>query len=208
LFLANGAFAGVIDPFTDSQAGFTVTGTGLFGPDVLDPCANCIGGTRQLDLNVTANPLGLTVQFGVSSGVLNFSNPVNGVSIGTVTWNSNGGGLGGIDLTSAGAQVAIQVEVLFSDLGGTLTFGATDTFSITSSKTVVLPTGAGSYVFPFAGFLPPGTDFTLLDQLTLTISGPAALDVNIDLIETVPEPSTLILFGVGLVALVALSRRR
>jgi len=142
-------------------------------------------------------------------------------------------GLGGVDLTEGGTLNAFALDVLEADLGFTFEIGLyTDAnfWSVASltSSAVSLP-GATNYLL-FSDFLlcgavtPTATitcggafpawqpvDFSNLGAIELVIDPLGAagrLDMALDNVTTVPEPSVLGLIGAGLLAGGFVARRR
>lgn len=143
-------------------------------------------------------------------------------------------GLGGVDLTAGGTLFGFSVTTLFSDAGYEFLVGAyTDANNWTeisfSASAVVAP--STSFI-PFSGFINPAlcgavnpapgvnsitcapgnnvVDFTNLGALEFVIDpngGSTSIDLTLDQITTVPEPSVLGLMGAGLLAGGLVARR-
>lgn len=143
-------------------------------------------------------------------------------------------GLGGVDLTAAGTLSGFSVTTLFSDAGYEFLVNAyTDGNNWTSiSFSASAVNSATTSFIPFSGFTNPFlcgavspapgvnsitcaagnqvVDFTNLGALELIIDpngGSTSIDLTLDQITTVPEPSVLGLMGAGLLAGGLVARR-
>jgi hypothetical protein len=181
--------------------------------------AGVVGGARTLELNVTTSNYGLNSRLTVTPdlpGTLSLSNDSGQVGEGKVTWDASGAGLGGVDITLGGAVSYLQSHVLFSDQDLGFRIDITET-AAAGGSTAYWSTNLGlgpSTVFQsLSSFTNAGAvDFTKVDKIVLTLSGPAAQDGTIDLLEItdnpVPEPITLGGIALGVGALCGYIRRR
>jgi hypothetical protein len=153
------------------------------------------------------------------TGQFAWSNESGVDSIAMLTWDDNGSGLGGLDLTDSGASDAILISLVDIDLTAELTFTIEDTGGGVSILEVN-GLSPGEIKFPYASFA-GSADFTSVNSIKLTLDGPESVDVTLDLLETstiipppitaIPEPTSILSFA-GLLAValgaVALRRRR
>ncbi len=218
----------VIDDFSTPQPlirDITTDGNAVWAPQVCG--AGIIGGCRDMYITKTGNladdGIGLGVSAFVSGGRMGYSQDTGQAGVGVVRWDGanaaqaiDTGGLGGLDLT-AGAVVGIRVQVLSADLGFPMTFqtwldGDNDnTFSLFSA-TQVASSGPGMYDFLFTNFAGgPAADFSFSRvgaiQLVLNNGQINDIDIQIDIIQNIPEPGTLALVGATLLGLGAARRR-
>lgn len=112
-----------------------------------------------------------------------------------------------VDLTEGGKATGIIISILFNDMPGNIWLNFGDG---TNNQTVT--TFVGQHLTPVNISIPMsawGTvDFTQLRGGYLDIQGVDARDIQIDFISnSVPEPSTFILLGVGVIGAVAMRRR-
>ncbi len=220
LALAGDAYGLLIDNF-DSGAG-TVDSLVDPGPTNF-ASVDAIGGSRTLEIlgfPTDGDPLSMGAELSVAvpPGALGHSQDVfapGGRS--KVTWDSNGAGLGGLDLTDGGLANGLSMDLLSIDVGTVdVTLMVEDTGGGMSS--LQLPgLVLGTNNFFFASFS-VGADFTDVESIMMTIEADESSDLVIDFLETidvpptprnaVPEPITASLGLMGLGALGYTTRRR
>lgn len=209
------AQAMVIDQFVATQSIAITQAAPKTVNDVIDD-ASALGGWRNLWVNKISGGPGYAnatfVEVNIDANeTFQVSNGNNTDSTVRIDWNGNGAGLGGVDITDAGAAQGFLLHILFADLGATFRFDAWSAAG-TSSATVQVAADVTSPALlyaPFADFV-GAADFQSLSALRLTIDGPKAWQLTFDSILTsplpvmpdaVPEPALLALLGLGVLAL-------
>jgi hypothetical protein len=202
------ASATVIDDFSTVQALQEIT-SGSSTSEVGGP--GILGGYRDITITIPA-PDGATptnaARVEVANGVLSVGNDPFVTSVVEVLWNGQGStGLGAAgDLSDS---IAIVVQVLFADLNITIDFELVDTGDnvATASQTILAESGVLS--FNLGSFAGDPVDTSALKSIKMTISGPSAYDIVVDMVDTtpIPEPSTMLLSGFALLALGLLRKR-
>lgn len=201
--------AGGVNP--TSVQGFVATG------------ANSIGSLRDVVLTRTSG-LGamdfIVNEVGVE-GVAQYNSSSAAAGNALLIWDGNGNGLvdptglGGVDLTDGGLNTLVQALVrsdLISPMSMTI-YTSAGNFSTFAFSSPGGGTGLPFTVFnlPFVGFVPTGTgaDFSNVGAITLALTGPTGLDLQLDLLATseIPEPATFLLSGTALIGLAMLGRR-
>lgn len=216
---SSGAQAFLIDDFDSYQSVFVMSAAPTSKVDVLADTA-VLGGWRKIGVVKTAGGTGFTNAVAAEANA-DLSNPntfqvSNGTysdSTVTLTWDGNGAGLGGIDITDAGAAAGIFISLLVTDLPQTsLRFDAVSSSGASSATMLFTSAKAGVDVFlPFSGFV-GAANFSQLNSLRLTLDGAVGWDAAFDSVRTsaaplvastttVPEPASLALLGLGLMLL-------
>lgn len=206
------ASATLIDDFSTDQDTIVLT----TGTDTNTASgAGILGGYRDITLSILVAPdNGALPQAtaGVAGGTLNISNGFDLTSETVVAWDGEGVGGAALGLGAAGdlsTSFAILVNVVFADLGADIEFELTDAANNVATASQSIGPGSGIYSFGFGSFVGDSIDTSALKAIKMTITGPAAFDLQVDIVETaVPEPSTMLLSGLALLALGGLARRR
>jgi hypothetical protein len=187
----------------------------------------------SLDLNSGKSEISMLINM-YDQLDLSFNQGTGAKGTAVITWDGDisGGGPTLIilnqDLTDGSTSDRIRVSLNFDDLPIDMTFTAYSSSSLTdyvSQGTISLSGGitgatyrdlffnatSGSPSFAAATGAVGPADFAHIKALTLTIGGagvtPGA-DLSLTKIESVPEPSTFVLLGVGAVSLLAFAWRR
>jgi len=188
--------------------------------------AGVLGGERDVTLSQTSAQGGgrLLVNEANISGVLDFSMEVGSTGVATIVWdgvdgneNIDADGLGGFDLTAGGLDNAFSLIVSFDDLPTELSMTVYSGEQNVSKASVLVnsPVGAGAeqeYLLLFSDFAVvsgSGADFTSAGAVVLEIDHfTPATDFQLDMVQTVPEPSTILLLIGGALSAGLLARRR
>lgn len=215
LGMATSANATLLDGFGDSQGPITdsvIDGTPVFdGPVVVTDTDIAAGVQRTIAVLTTASfdPLASNVSAIVTNGFYVHNQDAGSSGLSSASWVYGSP----VDFS---LDIALSIEVLFSDLGGLLTFELFDDNLNSDLQTVVLPQVSDPN-FPQIVNVPlgsfAGVDLTSIIAASMVIDGTqtAALDVIVDIVQTstIPEPTSLALLGLTLVGFgVALKRRK
>jgi len=213
----------MIDDFTQPNTGqsVSVTGVGSAG-NTTTGLVGVVGGSRTMQVSVITSSFGLSSSLNMNAtppGTLSLGNDSGQNGVGTITWDANGAGLGGLDITNGGLLPYLQSKILASDLDLGFRADITETAAAggsTASWTTNLGPGVSFVNQLLTSFTNAGAvDFTQVDKIVLTLSGPFAQDATLDLMEVtntpggaVPEPLTLLGLFAGVSGVGAYIRRR
>jgi hypothetical protein len=170
------------------------------------------GGNSLLSFNLPAASKG--------DGLITWDGPDGNTS------NVNTTGLNGVDLTDGGLYDAVAIAVDFMDLGSNMMLTVWTDANNSSEINLAVPggvfSGSAVVVWEFANFVPEsgtGADFANVGAISLSINAHSetqALDLQLDYIasiawddppmdslavQVIPEPTTLLLFALGIIAL-------
>ncbi|MCC6511983.1 MAG: DUF11 domain-containing protein [Pirellulaceae bacterium] len=190
--------ATIIDSFTTNQS---VTGNvvGVPSTDAV-PAAEALGGQREMFVELASGASIDLVANAATPNILEFNTSATGAGVRYITYDGlaeadaavvDGTGLGNLDLTNGGDDVAIRLTVGADQAGGSITIRAYT--SATDFSTLTLPidnTGGaatGTITAAFADFTVgggAGATFNTINALQFELNV-AASDGQMDLIETV-----------------------
>lgn len=187
-----------------------------------------LGGSRDLFVETLTSPAPgvLNASIGVVADAFSFSVDAGATGTGTVQWDGadhsptlDMTGLGGFDLTFGGTLDTFVIDIISADLGFNFVIGAFTDASNWTVASLLSNSGSGTVALSFADFancgaVGPGivsitcggannqpVDFSNLGALQVVIDPTGAtgsLDMRLESITTVPEPSVLGLLGAGL----------
>jgi len=191
-----------------------------------DVAGTIIGGVRDMTLDFLGGGTGANgnaqVAFGGGTGLFIHTQGGSGsIAQTTVTYDGVAGA--GLGVSFAGQQ-GIEVGLIESDAGMAWQFLLIDINGNTGSTVELTPSvafpGPATFFTSFANDFTFDAGFDLSNIFSFqlisnfdtdgagTASPVAALDVTVDYIRVVPEPATLALFGVGLLGLGIVRRRK
>lgn len=200
---AAGTAGTTIDAFTTSQ---TLTANSIGSPVTdVQAAAEAIGGQRELFANLTAGASIDLISNAATAGILEFNTSPTGAGTRIITYDGtgesdatvvDGTGLGGIDLTNGGNDIAFRFTAGADQNGGNLLVRVYSSATDFSQATVPIDNTGGAatatLIARFANFTTAGgagADFTNVNAIQIEFSV-AASDGQLDLIETVGRSVT------------------
>lgn len=218
LTITESARAITIDTFNTTSHSITASSGSSFPVSSTIAAPEAIGGFRTLEiLSVTGSSNATLEVITGGLGLLALSNAFGTSSTARVTWDKNGIGLGGMDLTGSGAFDSIGLALVSIDQGNvSLTVSIFETAGEGGGfASLLLPSAVvGQNVFKFDTFTNfANVSFNLVDKITLGIVAGTSSDLGLDFFETlenpvIPEPATIGLLGIGLAGLGSVYLRR
>ena len=211
----------IIDDFSDSGNGagidiqLTQPSVGTSGPVLKTGLSGVTGGRRQITLTVTTHPGGFV---DATTGVIVSAPPdrfvlaqdpgVDGLAI--LEYGSYAGAaFTGLD-RDLSLDLALTFDLISADLTGGTAKAEIDTSTGTLTRTEAINVASGPVQFLFSNFTGTG-DLSQVNGLRYTFDGPADWDIQISKLssdDVIPEPATMSLLGLGLLALVRRRKRK
>lgn len=209
LLSASQGGATVIDHFQDvfsPTADLTVNSGSTTATDTTSPITNGLAGvtTRKTDLKFLggAGSLSADAQVILAPHFLAYSNKATVTSTLTLTYTFSV-----VEDLSGDTHFVLLTG---SDLGGVSKLFVQDTGANSFESSNVVAVGPGVLAIPFSDFTSAGVQMDKVNEVRLTIDGPAAFDATIDALDTgtVPEPLTMLGMFLGLGSVGAYIRKR
>ena len=217
LGMAGWSHAVMIDSYNFGGGTLNSIGPGGSGTDS-STAAEIIGGTRTLSIPGSEPVDGGNLSFSANefdSGELRFSLGAGASGSAVITWDADGAGLNGLDLSDGGPSTFITFNILAIDQGFVeLRMTVEDTVGSTGFLEI-LNAVAGIQQFTFDDFS-GSVDFTMANLISLEITGTDASDLSmgeiftsgpLDAVPVVPEPGSVGLIALAGLALLRLRRR-
>ena len=142
------------------------------------------------------------------------SNGVGTSSDAIVIWDDNGAGLGGVDVLEGFlvSERFLSLEIVSVDVGLVdLRVSFFDVFANVAFTDIISP-GPGIFQRKLDTFTGAGAiDYTMIDKVTLEIFADTESDLSIDSVFVagqIPEPSTVVLLGIGILGVLGVGYRR
>jgi hypothetical protein len=174
--------------------------------------ASYIGSSRYMSLDITYNPLpgGRWSTLESNSGSLSLSSGDQVDTESLLRWDDNGGGLGA-DLTDGGIDDRFVISI--TSINATVTLGMTVSDGTNTATYSTNTSSTGDLEFLYANFTGGAVDWENIDSIEFWFNGSSSADITLDFIETgnsgpVPEPSTMLLLGAGLIGLAGVSMKK
>jgi len=210
LTLVGASHAGIIliDTFDDTHQAVNKAAP---GPDTA-AAPEALGGFRTIVLTVVAGPLDATLVADGPTDFLTLSNDVGTSSTAVVGWDAAGAGLG-VDLLDGftAAERFFSLEIVSVDVGLVdLRIRIDDVFANNATVDIVSP-APGIFKRKLSSFVGAGgIDYTQVNRIELRLIGDVESDIAVDwvLVSQIPEPSTVVLLGIGILGVLGVSYRR
>lgn len=212
--------AGVLDSYEYDMTMFVDSdASGFFGAQVSDTTSEIVAlGQVDYKLDLTSDTNNGTFGFAsadanVGAGELNYASAPGVNADISMTYHNAVidmfGGVGdGVDLTEGGASTDFYFDTVLADLGLSLLVTIEDmSGAIVSSSMINVPQilSLTRTYLSFNEFA--GVDLTDVKNVMIAISSSNSADFTLAEVGTVPEPTTVAIFGLGLVGF-ALSRKK
>jgi hypothetical protein len=197
----------VIDDFTNGAVNLDASQGMPPLSDTDSSLVGTIGGQRRTTITRdAASQFGMSVHADLNppTGAMAFTADSGAYGTYELYYDGGTGNIGNIDLTAGGA-FAFEITFLIADQAGQVRINVSDGATTASSATSIASSGSQILVMPFTAFTNQSALLSA-DRINVIISGSSAVsgDYSIDLIQIVPEPSSLIL---ALIALLSISRK-